>query len=111
MSSEHDTAVSLDAHGVPIALELQVFAEPEADSSESPETDAQQPSDSETLTGYELVADMMRRQDDVINQLDDLNARIESAIAEISASRKSEIMALDSELEDDSTEESVQKAA
>jgi methyl-accepting chemotaxis protein len=43
-----------------------------------------------SLTGYELVADMMRRQDDVINELDDLNKRIEAAIQEISDARKIE---------------------
>jgi hypothetical protein len=42
------------------------------------------------LTGYELVEDMMRRQDDVINELDDLNKRIETAIQEISDARKIE---------------------
>ena len=42
------------------------------------------------LTGYELVADMMRRQDDVINELDDLNKRIEAAIQEITDARKIE---------------------
>ena len=42
------------------------------------------------LTGYELVADMMRRQDDVINELDDLNNRIEAAIQEITDARKIE---------------------
>ena len=43
-----------------------------------------------SLSGYELVADMMRRQDDVINELDDLNKRIETAIQEISDARKIE---------------------
>ena len=43
-----------------------------------------------SLSGYELVADMMRRQDDVINELDDLNKRIEAAIQEISDARKIE---------------------
>ncbi|MDA7861841.1 hypothetical protein N9B22_02105 [bacterium] len=42
------------------------------------------------LTGYELVADMMRRQDDVINEIDDLNKRIEAAIQEITDARKIE---------------------
>ncbi len=48
------------------------------------------------LTGYELVADMMRRQDDVINELDQLNQRIEAAIQEITDARK---------LDDESVEE------
>jgi hypothetical protein len=48
------------------------------------------------LTGYELVADMMRRQDDVINELDDLNNRIEAAIQEITDARK---------IEDEATQE------
>lgn len=59
---------------------------------------AAEQTDSQPLTGYELVADMMRRQDEVLDQLDALNARIESAINKISASRKSEIDALESEL-------------
>ncbi|MGI9496875.1 MAG: hypothetical protein ACR2NK_12520 [Mariniblastus sp.] len=42
------------------------------------------------LTGYELVADMMRRQDDVINELDSLNERIEAAIQEVTDARKLE---------------------
>lgn len=59
---------------------------------------AAEQTDPQPLTGYELVADMMRRQDEVLDQLDALNARIESAINKISASRKSEIDALESEL-------------
>lgn len=44
----------------------------------------------EPLTGYELVADMMRRQDEVIAEIDLLNERIESAIKAISAAREKE---------------------
>ncbi len=44
----------------------------------------------EPLSGYELVADMMRRQDEVIAELDSLNEKIESVIQEISAARKLE---------------------
>ena len=51
------------------------------------------------LSGYDLVADMMRRQDDVLGQLDDLNDRIELAIEQISAARKSEIEALNAKSE------------
>lgn len=46
--------------------------------------------DRPAMTGYELVADMMRRQDDVINELDGLNERIEAAIKEIIDARKLE---------------------
>lgn len=53
--------------------------------------------DQEPLTGYELVTDMMRRQDEVLGQLDNLNARIELAIKEISAARKCEIEALEAQ--------------
>ena len=42
------------------------------------------------LTGYELVADLMRRQDEVIAQLDSLNDRIESAIKRLDDDRKLE---------------------
>lgn len=66
---------------------------------------------SEPLTGYELVEDMMRRQDEVLGQLDDLNARVESAIKEISATRKSEIEALESELAQSDQLEQAAKAA
>lgn len=45
----------------------------------------------EPLTGYELIADLMRRQDQVIGEIDDLNERIEAAIREISAQRKTEL--------------------
>ncbi|MFK7767145.1 MAG: hypothetical protein AB8B55_07975 [Mariniblastus sp.] len=42
------------------------------------------------MTAYELVADMMRRQDEVILQIDELNSRVETAIKEISEARKLE---------------------
>jgi hypothetical protein len=48
---------------------------------------------SEPLTGYALVADLMRRQDDVIAEIDTLNDRIESIIREITEARKAEIEA------------------
>jgi hypothetical protein len=51
----------------------------------------------EPLTGYELVADMMLRQDAVIAELDILNGRIENAIKDISAARKIEQEALEAE--------------
>ena len=51
----------------------------------------------ESSSGYEMVADMMRQQDEVLVQLDDLNARIELAIKQISAARKSEIEALEAQ--------------
>ena len=54
----------------------------------APEANSDSPSIE--LTGYELVADMMRRQDEVISQINDLNARIESAIEEITDQRKQE---------------------
>ena len=51
------------------------------------------------LSGYDLVTDMMRRQDEVLGQLDELNDRIELAIDQISAARKSEIEALNAKSE------------
>ena len=66
------------------------------------------------LTGYELVADMLRRQNEVLVQLDDLNDRIELAIEQISAARKSEIEALEAQgqfLDDDDQAMDQQKAA
>ena len=72
----------------PIAIGVQPSAEHE--SAVTPATNAQ--SDSMTnLAGYDLVADMMEQQDDILAQLDDLNTRIELTINEISAARKSEI--------------------
>ncbi|MFT5303237.1 MAG: hypothetical protein ACI87E_002475 [Mariniblastus sp.] len=53
------------------------------------------------LTGYELVADMMRRQDAVIAEIDDLNHRIESAIKEITDARKLEEAALEAVVTDE----------
>jgi len=41
----------------------------------------------ETLTGYALVADLMRRQDEAIAGIDELNLRIEAAIREITDAR------------------------
>lgn len=46
--------------------------------------------ESEQAVGVELVASLMRQQDDVINQLDELNARIEAMIDDLSAQRKAE---------------------
>ena len=66
------------------------------------------------LTGYELVADMLCRQDEVLIQLDDLNDRIELAIEQISAARKSEIEAFEALgqlLDDDDQAMAQQKAA
>lgn len=59
----------------------------------SPQVDLQ--TEAAPLTGYELVADMMRRQDAVIAEIDDLNHRIESAIKEITDARKLEEAALE----------------
>ena len=44
----------------------------------------------EPLKGYELVADLMRRQDQVIVEIDALNDRIESAIKQLEEARKLE---------------------
>lgn len=55
---------------------------------------------SERLTGYELVANLMKRQDEVIAEIDSLNDRIESAIKEISDARKLEDQAGSTETAD-----------
>jgi hypothetical protein len=109
MSSEIETTVNFDAQDAPTSLELRAFSEPETDLSDSQTAEAEDLTESGSLSGYELVADMMRRQDDAINQLDDLNARIESAIAEISASRNSQTD--DLELGDGYAGENVHRAA
>ena len=59
----------------------------------------------EPLTGYALVADLMRRQDEVIAEIDSLNERIESFIREITESRKAELEA-DADNADEQTAES-----
>lgn len=59
-------------------------------SDESSRENEQSQESSQQLTGYELVADMMRRQDDVIAELDLLNLRIDTAIKDISDARKLE---------------------
>jgi len=111
----------IDEAGFPIAIGFQPEAEElvEVDShcydcdlessdqggiEDAESLDSATPSDQqqEPLAGYELVEDMMRRQDEVLSQLDDLNTRIESAIQEVSAARKSEIVALEAESNHDS---------
>ena len=60
------------------------------------------------------MADTLRRQNEVLDQLDDLNDRIELAIEQISAARKSEIEALEAQgqfLDDDDQAMDQQKAA
>jgi hypothetical protein len=41
----------------------------------------------ETEAGYLIVSDLLQRQDTVIDELDQLNARIEAMIRELSAQR------------------------
>jgi hypothetical protein len=65
------------------------------DSSISTSDDAEVIESGEPLIGYELVADMMRRQDEVIAQIDSLNDRIESVIKELDDARKLEQQAGD----------------
>ena len=62
----------------------------EGQPSDSTGKDGQVEESSQPLTGYELIADLMRRQDDVISELDSLNLRVESAIKEVTAARKLE---------------------
>lgn len=62
--------------------------------------DEEDTSSEEPLTGYELVEEMMRRQDEVLVQLDDLNDRIEAAIQEVTTARKSEIEAQEADAND-----------
>lgn len=70
-----------EASGHVDPVETQATAESAAESSA--------PSQAE-LTGAELVTDLMRRQDAAIAQIDELNARIEAAIDEITSLRKQE---------------------
>ena len=115
MPTDHPAQTNrIDDEGFPIAIGFQSVADKasEADSQcndcdsalsdedgmgESQSLERANEAEQEPLVGYELVEDMMRRQDEVLSQLDDLNARIESAIKEISAARKSEIEALEAE--------------
>jgi hypothetical protein len=100
----------LDDDGEVVSLGLNAFASQDAAGEEAIElgdsiTEAEVATNAETettsgdapLSGYELVADMMRRQDEVLLKLDALNDRIELKIAEISAARKSEIEAMEAE--------------
>lgn len=86
-----------DQTDAPIQDSAKSDEEVTSESTVSTEPDAiDSPSDSEptqTLTGYELVADMMRRQDAVIAELDSLNLKIEAVIEEITAARKAEELA------------------
>lgn len=95
----------IDAEEFPIAIGFESVADEvvgvdshdDCDLESSDQDSAAPDQQQEPLTGYELVEDMMRRQDEVLSQLDDLNDRIESAIEEVSAARKSEIEALEAE--------------
>lgn len=128
MPSAQDISTSqFDEDGVPIAIGFQTAKDNQAEGqsdfvdpkrlnpvgSQSKAADeAMEPQ--ETLAGYELVTDMLRRQDEALKQLDDLNARIELAIEEISAARKIEIQALEAQgqlLDDDDQAMDQQKAA
>jgi len=119
MPTDHQPPTSrLDQDGFPIAIGFQqgeVRESAQANSSTDHKTDAvdenevdppelfsdvNDASNKEPLTGYELVEEMMRRQDEVLVQLDDLNDRIESAIQEVSAARKSEIEAQEADADD-----------
>jgi hypothetical protein len=67
--------------------DLSVQTQSEDTATEEPSQLVDNQEQSAPLTGYELVADMLRRQDEVIVELDALNLRIESAIKEISDAR------------------------
>ena len=124
MPSDLDLTTSqFDESGFPIAIGFQpvedkpVPVEPAGENevgSGLNDADAALETQEGALSGYELVADMVRRQDEVLVQLDDLNDRIELAIKQISAARKSEIEALDAQgqlLDDDDQAMDQQKAA
>ena len=94
----------IDDEGLPIAIGFQTVAdEPTSaivEREQTPTVSGARAERQEPLTGYKLVKDMMRRQDEVLKQLDDLNARVESTIEQISAVRKTEIEAMDAESAD-----------
>ena len=93
----------IDEDGAPVTIcgqAAEMCCETELERSR-PGGDAGQADPKETLTGYKLVEDMMRRQDAVLLQLDELNARVEATIEKISAVRKSEIEAFESGAESD----------
>ena len=86
--------------GFPIVIGFQPELSDETELADTgPLAGDEQNEQKEPLTGYDLVEDMMRRQDEVLRQLDDLNAQVESAIEEIAAVRKSEIEAMQPEAE------------
>jgi len=49
--------------------------------------------DSKGSAKYEFIEELLRRQDSVLQDLDDLNLRIESAIEALNAARQAEIEA------------------
>ena len=87
MSSETDPIEEVASHEPRDQDDLATATE------DSTASNDESKSSNPTLTGYELVADMMRRQDEVISELDTLNLRIEAAIKEISDARKLELEA------------------
>ena len=128
MPSDLDLTTSqFDEDGFAIAIGFQPNEGSPADNHSNPVDTTEvaskdsEPIDADEVTGpqgapsgYELVADMMRRQDEVLEQLDNLNARIELTIKQISAARKSEIEALESQeqsIDDNAPINGQQKAA
>lgn len=85
-----DTEQSLDSTNSLESSSLAVHRlDPEAESLDQESTEHA----SEPLTGFELVADMMRRQDEVLQQIDDLDGRINAMINQITAEREAEKLA------------------
>ncbi len=77
-------------------LAIQALQEFDQESNEVVCAELECDSDSKTpdvvkFSEYEFVADLLRRQDEVLKGLDQLNERIESVIDEISAVRQAEI--------------------
>lgn len=84
LNEDHDHLLGrhefVQESGEDVAAELEAEVDAEADKDKVTK-----------FSEYEFVADLLRRQDEVLNALDDLNDRIELAIKEISAARQAEI--------------------
>lgn len=101
-----------DAKLTKLVFPVSADSPPLAPAPTVPSTSPTEPaSSSPSLTGFELVADMMRRQDAVIAEIDELNGRIEAAIESLSAARKAEIDTLESEPSLETTTTPLKKAA
>lgn len=99
-NAEHtpDAGESPESTDSPVSPLAVHTLDPDTDSPDQESNESAAPAGSseqtaEPLTGFELVADMMRRQDEVLEQIDDLDGRINAMINQITAEREAEKLA------------------